>query len=115
MNVNCWVPTEVQGVCGCLWNVAVAEGRGRNHRDLNPGLLALPSHCPQSCGVHRGGSAGSGWERSLCLYLTKIAKFDLARALGDEAWCYSWLVPEPAAGMSGAALDEGAGAGRELL
>lgn len=113
MNVNCWVPTEVQGVCGCLWNVAVAEGRGRNHRDLNPGLLALPSHCPQSCGVHRGGVLGQAGRGPSVL--TKIAKFDLAQALGDEAWCYSWLVPEPAAGMSGAALDEGAGAGRELL
>lgn len=114
VNVNCWVPTEVQGVCGCLWNVAVAEGRGTNRRDLILGLLALPS--PWIRGLPELWLAGSGWERSLlCLSLTKIAKLDLAWALGDEAWCYSWLVPEPAVGMSGAALDKGTGAGRELL
>lgn len=84
VNVNCWVPTEVQRVCGCLWNVAVGEGRGRNHRDLILELLAVPS--PWTWGLPelwsaQGGSAGSGWDRSLCLSLTKIAKFDLAWAL----------------------------------
>lgn len=100
-----WLPVER---CCC-------RGKGQKPQGSDPWAPCSAFPLPPELWSAQGGSAGSGWERSLCLYLTKIAKFDLARALGDEAWCYSWLVPEPAAGMSGAALDEGAGAGRELL